>query len=113
MSCMNEDILQKRWGRINKAIGLETPDRTPVVLLYALFAARGTGRPFSDFCESIAKSAEIMIEAFEVSGGDADGLEYLGFPLYALSYVWMSKLKIPGRHLPENVSYQGAESELM
>ena len=108
----NETVLKERVARINRAIALEKPDRTPVVLLYALFAAAATGRPFAEFCESIAKSAEIMIEAYELCG-DADGMDYLGFPTYGLSFMWMSKVKIPGKELPEDVSYQVAEAELM
>ena len=108
-----DSLLKERQTRIHKVISLEKPDRTPVVLLYALFAAKITGRPFSDFCSSVAESAEIMIEAFEKCGGDADGLDYLGFPLYSLCYAWMSKVKAPGKELPDDVSYQMAEAELM
>jgi uroporphyrinogen-III decarboxylase len=108
----NESLLKERWNRINKAIALEKPDRTPVIILYALFAAKITGQPFNDFCCSIAKSAEAMIKAFEICG-DADGMDYVGFPTYGLSFMWLSKIKLPGKDLPDDVSYQVAEAELM
>jgi uroporphyrinogen-III decarboxylase len=105
-------LLNERQSRINKAMALERPDRTPVVLLYTLFAAKVTGQPFSEFCQSIDKSAEAMIKAFEMCG-DADGTDYIGFLTYGLSFIWMSKVKIPGKDLPEDVSYQVDEAEVM
>lgn len=108
----NATLFQQRIDRINKAIALEKPDRTPVVILYALFAARITGLPFYDFCASIAKSAEAMIKAFDMCG-DADGMDYVGFPTYGLSFMWLSKIKLPGKELPPSVSYQVSEAELM
>lgn len=108
----NEQKLQERWTRIEKAINLEKPDRTPVVLLYALFAAKITNQPFPEFCKSIKKSAEAMLKAFDVCG-DADGMDYLGFATYGLSFLWLSKVKVPSIDLPDDVSYQVAEAELM
>lgn len=110
MSC--ERLLREREARIHRAIALERPDRTPVVLLYALFAARVTGTPFPDFCRSVSGSAAAMIEAYRLCG-DADGTDYLGFCAYDLSLMWMSKVKLPGRELPDNVAYQVSETELM
>ena len=107
-----ESLLQERWDRIDKAIALEKPDRTPVILLYALFAAKVTGQPYSEFCTSIDKSAEAMIKAYQMCG-EADGTDYLGFPTYGLCYLWLSKVKAPGKELADDVVYQVAEAELM
>ncbi len=106
------DLLKERMARIRKAIALEKPDRTPVVLLYALFAAKTVGMPFGDFCASVVNSAEAMIKTYELCG-DADGTDYLGFATYGLSQLWLSKVKIPGKELDHDVPYQVAESELM
>ncbi len=106
------ELLKTRWDRINKAINLEKPDRTPVILLYTLFAAQVTGMSFAEFCRSTANSAKAMIEVFDICG-DADGVDYLGLPVYALSYLWLSKIKVPGVDLDDHVAYQVAEAELM
>ena len=106
------DLLKERMARIQKAIALEKPDRTPVVLLYALFAAKTAGMPFKDFCSSIANSAQAMIKTYEMCG-DADGTDYLGFATYGLSLLWLSKVKIPGKDLRDDVPYQVAEAELL
>ena len=107
-----EELLKSRWERINKAINLEKPDHTPVILLYTLFSANITGMPFPEFCKSIANSAKAMIAAFEMCG-DADGVDYLGFTPHGLSELWLSKVKVPGVQLPDDVVYQVAEAELM
>ena len=108
----NNGKLRQRWARIDKAINLEKPDRTPVILLYALFASKVTGRGFPEFCRSIHASAEIMAKAFDICG-NADGMDYLGFTPYGLCSLWMSRVMVPGVDLPENVGYQVAEAELM
>jgi hypothetical protein len=45
--------------------------------------------------------------------GQADGMDYLGFATYGLGRLWMSRVRVPGVDLPEDVSYQVAEAELM
>lgn len=106
------ELLEQRMTRIKKAVALEKPDRTPVILLYALFAARTAGMSFKHFCSSIAGSAEAMIKTFDTCG-DADGMDYAGFATYGLSMLWLSKLKVPGKELPDDVPYQVAEAELV
>jgi hypothetical protein len=110
---MNEDtLLKERQTRIDKAIAVERPDRIPVILSYAMWAAEVTGFPFPEFCLSVEKSGQKMIEAFELCG-DADGLEFAGFSAYGSSFLFMSKVKVPGIDLPDDGHHQVAETELM
>ncbi len=106
------ELLNQRMTRIKKAVALEKPDRIPVVLPYALFAPRTAGISFNDFCSSIAGSAEAMIQTYYACG-DADGMDYTGFATYGLSMFWLSKVKVPGQKLPEDVPYRISEAELV
>ena len=73
---MNEaELFAQRQTRMFRAVALEKPDRVPVVLEYAGFAASITGTPLSEFLGSIARSVEVMIEAFNAVG-NADGIDY-------------------------------------
>lgn len=45
--------------------------------------------------------------------GEVDGVQQPFFNPHILSFQWLSKIKIPGRDLPENVSWQVDEMELM
>lgn len=107
-----EALLQERLARIEKAVALEKPDRTPIVLEYAGFAARVTNTPLPEFIGSLAKSVETMIQAFHLVG-DADAINYGAFSPYGLCFLWMSKIKVPGVELPDDVPHQVAETELM
>jgi hypothetical protein len=105
-------LLQERETRILKAIALEKPDRTPVVLEYAGFAAKVTNTPLPEFLGSRSRSVDVMIKAFQIVG-DGDGIDYGVFSPYSLAYGWMSKVKVSGAELPDDVMYQVAETELM
>ena len=105
-------LLEERQTRILKAIALENPNRTPVVLEYAGFAAKVTNTPLPEFLGSLSKSVDVMIEAFHIVG-DGDGIDYGVYSPYVLAYGWMSKVKVPGVELPDDAMYQVAEAELM
>ena len=47
-----EDLYNQRLERILKAVALEKPDRTPVVLEYSGFAAYVTHTPMAEFLRS-------------------------------------------------------------
>jgi hypothetical protein len=53
-----------------------------------------------------------MVEAF-AKLGDLDGAQHASYNVHSLSMLWLSKLKIPGRDLPENELWQVQEEELM
>ena len=105
-------LLKERKDRILKAIALEKPDRTPVILEYAAFAAKVTHMPISDFVSDVNNSIKAMIQAFHIVG-EADAINYGAFCVSGLAYVWMSKVKVPGVDLPEHEIWQVAEAELM
>ena len=106
-------LLRERRERIQKAIALERPDRTPVVLLYGLFAARILGMSYYTYCTSLEDSLRADIEAFRLCGNNADGSDYFGMNVYGSSYSWLSKVRIPGIHLLPDVPYQVVESPQM
>jgi uroporphyrinogen-III decarboxylase len=108
----NSSLFEQRQDRILKVVALAKPDRTPVVLEYAGFAARVTNTPMPEFLSSLSKSVKTMIQAFHLVG-EADAINYGSYSVYNLCYLWMSKVKVPGIDLPEDAMYQVAETELM
>lgn len=108
----NGSVLLERLKRIFQAVSLEKPDRTPVVLEYAGFAAAVTHTPLPEFLGSIGKAIETMIRAFHLVG-EADAIDYGAYNPYNLSYLWMSKVRVPGVDLPYEAMYQVVEKELM
>ena len=108
----NTSLLQERRNRILKAVSLERPDRVPVVLEYAGFAALVTDTPMAEFISTPGMATQTMIKAYEhVGGGDA--VNYGSFSPYSLSYSFGAKVKVPGTDLPPDEMWQVVESELM
>ena len=110
-----ESKLDQRLNRIRDAVALKTPDRVPVVLEYAGFAANATSTPFPEFLLSLERSVDVMIEAWKLLTEDheADAINYGRFSPYNLSIGWMSKVAVPGVDLPPEMSYQVAEQEIL
>ena len=108
----NKHLLNERVSRILTAVGLDKPDRVPVVLEYSGFAAYVTNTPMSAFLASPAKNLETMIQAYhQVAGGDA--INYGSFWPYGLCYDYLSKVRVPGVDLPDDEMWQVVETELM
>ena len=83
-----DEIFRERWKRINDAIEVKRPDRVPVVLSYALWASRVTGFPYREFCVSVKKSGQKMIDTFDLCG-NADGLEFAGYNAYGNCFLFL------------------------
>ncbi len=103
---------QKRLNRILRTVALEKPDRIPVVLEYAGFAAHVTQTPMAEFLGDPEKNLQTMIEAYRMVGG-GDAINYGSFWPYNLCYDFMAKVSVPGVDLPENEMWQVVEKELM
>jgi hypothetical protein len=110
-----EALLEERLHRIKTAVALEKPDRVPVVLEYAGFAARVTHTPYPEFLLNFGRSVEVMMQAYQevAEVGQADAISYGCFSPYGLSYLWLSQVRVPGVDLPDDISYQVVEEELM
>ncbi|MCL6477879.1 MAG: uroporphyrinogen-III decarboxylase [Peptococcaceae bacterium] len=108
----NQELLKERVERVHKAIALEKPDKTPVVLLADAFCATHMGVKLSDFCSSLQYSNKVMVESIK-DLGDLEGFDsaFVAANLFPLSL--MTRIKLPGRELKENTLWQLDERELM
>ncbi|MGD9225241.1 MAG: hypothetical protein PVF26_01995, partial [Desulfobacterales bacterium] len=107
-----EDLYNQRLTRILKAVALEKPDRTPVVLEYSGFAAYVTHTSMATFLRSPETNVNTMIQAFHLVG-NGDAINYGSFWPYGLCYDFMSKIRVPGVDLPENEMWQVVETQLI
>ena len=83
-----------------------------MVLEFAGFAAYATGTVMKDFLSSPQRATQTMMAAYDLSG-PADAVNYGSFGAQHLSTLFMSKVKMPGRDLPDNEMWQVEETELM
>ncbi|MBP1625573.1 MAG: putative Uroporphyrinogen-III decarboxylase-like protein [Holophagaceae bacterium] len=108
-----EELLNERLDRLKKTIRLEKTDRTPVVLMADSFFAKERGRKIADLCKGIDLASDIMCESAVALGGDLDGVNsaFPAGPLFPL--IFMTKVKLPGRELPDDALWQLDEREVM
>jgi len=105
-------LLQQRLDRLDRAIALEKTDRAPVILMTDSFSAACTKTPLSKMCGPLNDSYEVIKDSLAFFP-EADGVEYPIAPATLFPLVYMSKMRYPGRELPENTSWQVAEAEVM
>lgn len=103
---------EERLDRILKAVRMEKTDRIPVVPLGDSFCARQQGVKMSEFATKPEFSNKVMLDSFESLGG-VDGIQHVSLYAYGLSTIWFSRLKIPGKELPDDEIWQVDEQELM
>ena len=112
---MNQQAMyQERLTRIQKAINLEPVDRIPVVYMAIAFSPRYMGMSMARFCTDPDAALEVTLAAMDRLGG-FDGINSpVGIAGTAgLSGLWLSRVAIPGRELPEDSLWQIQEAEVM
>jgi uroporphyrinogen-III decarboxylase len=105
---------QERLARIQKAIRIEPVDRVPVIYIGGAFSPRYMGLPLSRFCTDPDAAVDVTLAAMKRLG-DLDGCNQVpgGLIHVALTALWLSKVAIPGRELPEDSLWQVQEAEVM
>ncbi|CAB1244946.1 uroporphyrinogen decarboxylase family protein [Clostridium sp. MT-14] len=108
----NQELYNERLNRLKKALALEKTDRTPVILMMDGFCAKHMGVKMSEFCKSIKISNKVILNSLKAFG-EVDGVNssYAAGPIFPL--VFMSKVRLPGRELPDDMLWQLDEAEMM
>lgn len=107
-----QKLYETREKRIRDAVALKTPDRVPVVPNGPAWPARALGVPMTEIANIPEKSYKHIIEAY-TSLGDIDGIQAPAYDASTLPAMWLSRVKVPGRELPEDEIWQVDEMELM
>lgn len=110
----NETLFQERSNRISRAINLEPVDRIPVIYMATAFSPRYMGMTQAEFVTNPDAPVEVTIAAMNRLG-DLDGINMMpsAFQTVKLSLLWLSKIAMPGKEMPENELWQVQEAELM
>ncbi len=110
----HEKQYQERADRITRAINLEPVDRIPIIYMATAFSPRFMGMTQAEFVTNPDAPVEVTIAAMNRLG-DLDGINMMPGPFQTvkLSLLWLSKIAMPGRELPEDELWQVQEAELM
>ena len=114
MSNENEKRYQKRLARIQNAINLEPVDRVPCIFMGMAFAPRYMGMSQHKYCVDGTAAVDVTIEAMKRLG-NVDGINQApgGIHPMSMTYLWLSRLLIPGIDLDEEALWQVVEKEIM
>ncbi|HEY3425294.1 MAG TPA: uroporphyrinogen decarboxylase family protein [Negativicutes bacterium] len=106
------ELLQERTDRMKKTVAFEKTDRVPVVVHGDAVFAKHLGIKLSKFTASLKASHEAILTGFrELGDVDATG-GVLAMPAM-LPLMFYTKVKLPGRELPDDALWQPDEQELM
>ena len=110
----HEKLYQERADRITRAINLEPVDRIPIIYMATAFSPRFMGMTQAEFVTNPDAPVEVTIAAMDRLG-NLDGINMMPGPFQTvkLSLLWLSKIAMPGRELPEDDLWQVQEAELM
>ncbi len=107
-----QERLESGLKRIHAAVNFEDIDRVPIVtgglsahMLYA-------GKSFAPMNDDPFYATRCLIETYQ-DIGFPDGVQHNGFDARLLSTLWLSKVKLSGIDLKEDVIWQVDEQELM
>lgn len=112
MTETTENAYSVHERRIRDAVALKTPDRVPVVPNGPAWPARFLGVKMTDIATTPEVSYQRIITAYS-SLGDIDGIQSPAYDVSTLSTMWLSRVKVPGRDLPDDALWQVDEAELM
>ncbi|HEY3425162.1 MAG TPA: uroporphyrinogen decarboxylase family protein [Negativicutes bacterium] len=107
-----QQLLQERTARVKKTIAFEETDRTPVIVHGDAVFANHVGMKLSEFCSNMKASNEVILNSFKELGDvDATGSTWAA-PMM-LPFGFYTKVKLPGRDLPDDTMWQLDEQEMM
>jgi hypothetical protein len=107
-----EDSYQEHLTRLRTAVALGTPDRVPVAPNGPAWPARALGVKMSVMAVDPVVSYRTVIDAY-AGLGDIDAIQSPNYHVTSLSMKWLSRVKVPGRELPDDALWQVAECEVM
>ena len=105
-------LLETKEQRVRDAIALKKPDRVPVIPGGPTWPARAMGVKLSEMWKNLDIIHPTIIDAY-TSLGAIDGIQHPTFHVSGLSMIWLTRVKLPGRDLPEDDMWQVEESGLM
>ncbi|WP_005036834.1 uroporphyrinogen decarboxylase family protein [Holophaga foetida] len=105
-------IFLERTARLQKAIALQPVDRIPVTAWLDSFAATYRKVPMSVFTTDLLAANRAMIETVQAFP-TLDAIETAVTPPVLMGISFLSRVKLPGRELPEGSLYQVEEIERM
>lgn len=105
-------LYEERFERIKAAVALEPVDKIPLISGLAAVSSVLTHTKMSDYLNDMALNCTVNIQATNMIG-DVDGVQAPLSSPEGLPTLWLSKIRVPGRELPDDQLWQVLEEELV
>jgi uroporphyrinogen-III decarboxylase len=102
-----------REKRFYDAVSLKKPDRVPVASLAGFFVTRYAGLTNAEAISDYDKMAKAWLESTKKLDWDMAPPPFTNFPAPVMELLGLRTFIWPGKHLPDNLSYQFVEKEYM
>ena len=107
MSTDKERLYQERLNRLDKTMNLEPVDRILSVYMGIAPAAVNMGMTLAKYIEDIDAACEVTLDYMDkLQTFDGINLHPPTRITILLTMLWLSRVKVPGRELPENMLWQ-------
>lgn len=104
------ELYNERLERYMKAVSLQKTDRTPIMISADSFCAKHMGVKLSDFVSDLELSCQTIFDSMGLLGEiDGNGATFANPTMF--SFGLLSKVKLPGKELPDNTLWQVIEQE--
>lgn len=110
---MSRALYEENYDRILKTIRFEKTDRCPVAPSGQGFCTQVLGISMAEYCSAMAGTADMHIKSWSSLKPLIDAVHCVNFHPDRLTLLWLSKVKVAGRDLPDNEMWQVVEEELM
>jgi uroporphyrinogen-III decarboxylase len=110
----NEKLYQERLERIEKAINLEPVDRIPIIYAGLATAPRQMGVPIAEYLSDQDLAIDLTLKYMDTLTGLDGANSYPSTIINVeLTLLWLNRILVPGRDLPDDSIWQVEEKEVM
>ncbi len=110
----NLGIYEERLDLIKRTIALEEAARVPRIYTGTAFSPRYMGMSIAEYCADPESAFQVTLQAMDRLGYiDGANQATNGRMTPRLSTLWMAKLGVPGRDLPDDALWQVLEEEVL
>lgn len=105
-------LYEQRLARTLNAVQMKPVDKIPFSYSGPAYLARSQGMKIGTYVSDFMKATDAAV-GFVAEHPGIDTLHTPTISPYALSTLWLSKVRVPGQELPEDELWQVDEQELM
>lgn len=107
-----KELYDEHLNRLKDVINMKKTDRVPIVLNADAFCTKNGGGNLSDLVNDVVYGNMELLKGMQALG-DIDSIEIPGTYPPSMGAFFLSKIKVPGRELPDNMIWQIDEKSYM